>query len=537
MLRPRDYTEVDALITDTPGLSLVVFSADCGTILLYDPVHRAIGAVHAGWRGVAAGLASKTALKMHDTFGTEPGDLLCALGPAIGPCCFETDDDVPAAMHDALGAQADPFLTRRGAKWHIDLKAINTHWLKSLGVRHIDICPHCTACRQDLYWSHRKVGTCPGRADRPAGAGGPAMKIKRLLSLLLALGMLLTLLGCSGTGADADSNEIYNELADYYKQKEKNKNTTISSFSLPYLQGLTLDPVTCADGTQQDIGQLLYEGLVRLSLTLEPEPVLAESWSYDAASYTWTISLRSGVTFSDGSAFTASDAVATLRRAQSSARYAGRLSQVSSISASGSQTLTIRLSRPNSSFLSLLDIPIVKSGTEGQLVPTGTGRYTYVAASGSEGAYLTANTAWWQQQKLPMDRINLYTCKNSDTVSYRLLRPGGAAAALRPVNTASTGTVSSADFTDADTTVLHYLGFNTTRAPFNNADLRRAVSLGIDRAGCVSSFLMGHGTVAQLPVNPASPSIPRVWTPSIPRIASPLPSPPPASAAARSPCP
>lgn len=120
------------------------------------------------------------------------------------------------------------------------------------------------------------------------------MKIKRLLSLLLALGMLLTLLGCSGTDADADSNEIYNELADYYKQKEKNKSTTISSFSLPYLQGLTLDPVTCADGTQQDIGQLLYEGLVRLSLTLEPEPVLAESWSYDAASYTWTISLRSG---------------------------------------------------------------------------------------------------------------------------------------------------------------------------------------------------------------------------------------------------
>ena len=151
-----------ALITDTPGLSLVVFSADCGTVLLYDPVHRAIGAVHAGWRGVAAGLVAKTALKMHDTFGTEPEDLLCALGPAIGPCCFETDDDVPAAMHDALGAQADPFLTRRGAKWHIDLKAINAHWLKSLGVRHIDICPHCTACRQDLYWSHRKVGNARG---------------------------------------------------------------------------------------------------------------------------------------------------------------------------------------------------------------------------------------------------------------------------------------------------------------------------------------------------------------------------------------
>lgn len=162
LLHPRDYTDVDALITDCPGLSLVVFSADCGTILLFDPVHRAIGAVHAGWRGTAAGIAAKTALKMHDAFGTEPANLLCALGPSIGPCCFETDGDVPAAMHGALGAQADPFMTRRGKKWHIDLKGINAHWLQSLGVTSIDVCPHCTACRQELYWSHRKVGNARG---------------------------------------------------------------------------------------------------------------------------------------------------------------------------------------------------------------------------------------------------------------------------------------------------------------------------------------------------------------------------------------
>lgn len=159
---PRDYTEVDALITDRPGLSLVVFSADCGVILLFDPVHRAVGAVHAGWRGVAAGLVAKAALKMHDAFGTEPGDLICAMGPAIGPCCFETDGDVPAAMRNALGSAADPYMTRRDEKWHIDLKGINAHWLRRLGVQHIDICPHCTACRQDLYWSHRKSGNARG---------------------------------------------------------------------------------------------------------------------------------------------------------------------------------------------------------------------------------------------------------------------------------------------------------------------------------------------------------------------------------------
>lgn len=334
------------------------------------------------------------------------------------------------------------------------------------------------------------------------------MKKKRLLCLLLALCALLSLLGCSGGDADADSDQVYNELADYYQQKEKEKDISISSFSLPYLQGLTLDPITCGDGTQQDIGRLLYEGLVELDLQMQPQPALAESWSYDAASYTWTITLRSGVTFSDGAAFTADHAVATLRRAKDSARYGGRLSQMATLRASGSQTLIIRLSRPNSSFISLLDIPIVKSGTEKDLAPIGTGRYAFVAASGAESAHLTANTGWWQKKSLPMDRIDLYTCKNSDTVSYAFYAREVQLLRCDLSDTASTGAVSSGDFTDADTTVLHYLGFNTTRAPFDSAELRRAVSLGIDRAGCVSSFLMGHGVAAQFPVNPASPLYP-----------------------------
>lgn len=162
LMRPRDYTNVDAMITNVPGLALTVFSADCGTVLLYDPVRRCIGAVHAGWRGVAMGLAGKTVRAMQEAFGTEPADLLCAIGPAIGPCCFETDDDVPAAMQAALGNDAQPYMTCQGAKWHIDLKGINAHWLRSAGAEHIDICPHCTGCRQDLYWSHRKLGSSRG---------------------------------------------------------------------------------------------------------------------------------------------------------------------------------------------------------------------------------------------------------------------------------------------------------------------------------------------------------------------------------------
>ena len=129
LFRERDYTSVDAMITDTPDIPLVVFSADCGIILLYDPVRRAVGAAHAGWRGAAAGIVYKTVRRMQETFGTDPRDLRAAIGAAIGPCCFETDGDVPEAMQAALGADADAYITVKGPKFHVDLAGLNRQWL------------------------------------------------------------------------------------------------------------------------------------------------------------------------------------------------------------------------------------------------------------------------------------------------------------------------------------------------------------------------------------------------------------------------
>ncbi len=160
--RDRDYTSVDAMICNTPEIPLVVFSADCNIILLYDPVRRAIGAAHAGWRGTALGIVKKTAEQMTASFGSNPADLRAAIGPAIGQCCFETDGDVPEALRAALGNDVEPYMKWNGAKWHIDLKAVNALWLRRTGVEHIDICGHCTACHPDLYWSHRKMGQARG---------------------------------------------------------------------------------------------------------------------------------------------------------------------------------------------------------------------------------------------------------------------------------------------------------------------------------------------------------------------------------------
>ena len=156
--RDRDYPSVDGMVTDVPHLPLVVFSADCNVVLLYDPVRRAIGACHAGWRGTALGIAGKTVREMQRLFGCDPTDIRAAIGPAIGQCCFETDGDVPEALRATLGAAAKPFMVWNGSKWHIDQKAVNALWLQKAGVTRIDVCSHCTACRPDLYWSHRKMG-------------------------------------------------------------------------------------------------------------------------------------------------------------------------------------------------------------------------------------------------------------------------------------------------------------------------------------------------------------------------------------------
>ncbi len=159
LLTPTDYT-ADALVTDEPGLNLMVFSADCTIWLLYDPATRSIGAVHAGWRGTALDLPAKAAAAMGRLFGARPEHIRAAVGAGIGPCCFETHDDVPEAMRAAFGPGVEAYIAPRDGKWTVDLKGINAWRLRESGIQagHLDVCPLCTACRTDLYWSHRRSG-------------------------------------------------------------------------------------------------------------------------------------------------------------------------------------------------------------------------------------------------------------------------------------------------------------------------------------------------------------------------------------------
>lgn len=152
----------DALVTDIPGAALVVFTADCTPILLWDPVTGAVGAAHAGWRGTVADIAGKTVAAMASRFGARPENIRAAIGPNIGPCHFETHGDVPQALKDAFGEKMNDYIRPNGEKYFVDLKGVNEWLLRRAGVPSVDVSDCCTVCESERFWSHRVTGGVRG---------------------------------------------------------------------------------------------------------------------------------------------------------------------------------------------------------------------------------------------------------------------------------------------------------------------------------------------------------------------------------------
>ena len=155
-LTPVPY-EADGIVTARPGLPIFCFTADCVPVLLCDAEHGVIGAVHCGWRS-SVGDILHNALTQMERLGAKPENIRAAIGPAIGKCCFETDDDVPEAVTAWLGGDtAGLFVKRTDGKTLVDLRAANARRLMQLGVPagQIDISEECTFCSHEKYWSHR----------------------------------------------------------------------------------------------------------------------------------------------------------------------------------------------------------------------------------------------------------------------------------------------------------------------------------------------------------------------------------------------
>ncbi len=158
----------DALITNAPGVVLWAGFADCTPLLFYDPVKQAVGVAHAGWQGTVGNIAGATVAAMAQEFDSSPSDLLTAIGPAIGPCCYEVGEPVVSAVSTAFGADVAADLLPRppgNERPHFDLWAANEHWLQAAGVQACNILRMdcCTACNVERFFSHRRDQGATGR--------------------------------------------------------------------------------------------------------------------------------------------------------------------------------------------------------------------------------------------------------------------------------------------------------------------------------------------------------------------------------------
>lgn len=162
--RERDYRDVDGLITDVPGTTLVTFYADCVPLYLLDPVHKAIGLSHSGWRGTVKRMGQVTLEAMGRAYGTRPQDVIACVGPSICKDCFEVGGEVAQEFRQAFRQKDWDSLIRAGerpGKFQVDLWRANELVFLEADVKpeNIHVTNICTKCNPDHLYSHRVMGT------------------------------------------------------------------------------------------------------------------------------------------------------------------------------------------------------------------------------------------------------------------------------------------------------------------------------------------------------------------------------------------
>ncbi|MBI5182354.1 MAG: peptidoglycan editing factor PgeF [Nitrospirae bacterium] len=155
----------DAHITNNSGIAIGVVTADCVPVLIVDKVKRVVAAVHAGWRGTLKRIAQKTVKSMAVNFGSRPQDMVAGIGPSIGLCCYEVDDEVAGPMKKEFKYAEKYTIYKMKNKWHLDLQSINKEQLVEAGLMegNINTTELCTACHSDLFYSYRRDGAGTGR--------------------------------------------------------------------------------------------------------------------------------------------------------------------------------------------------------------------------------------------------------------------------------------------------------------------------------------------------------------------------------------
>lgn len=320
--------------------------------------------------------------------------------------------------------------------------------------------------------------------------------MKRCRATALFFALLLSLSACGGGNSPAVSGSSPRDVSQETVQPPK-----VLPFTLAFYPEYSLHPTLAGNRTNLTLTPLLYESLFTVDTSFQAQPLLCGSYTVSEDKLVWTLNLRPGITFSDGTPLTGQAAADALNLARApGSRYRERLAGVAAITAQDESPnqLVITLGRPNGSLPLLLDIPIALGNGER---PAGTGPYVL----SEDGLSLTARSGWWQKDKsLPIQSIPLRTVSESDELIYAF---DGGEISLVDVDLMATnatgygGNYQTWDYPAAD---FLYLGFNTQAGIFRSADARRAVWLAVDRDTIATTIYANHAISTLLPVHPAS---------------------------------
>ena len=166
IMQERNYTDVDGMITNVPGICLVTSYADCVPLYFVDPVKKAIGLSHSGWRGTVGKIGKNTVQLMQENFGSKPEDLLAAVGPSVCMDCYEVSEDVIEQFKEAFEKKCweDLFYKKENGKYQLNLWKANELIFLESGIlpEHMAITNVCTHCNSKILYSHRTMGNNRG---------------------------------------------------------------------------------------------------------------------------------------------------------------------------------------------------------------------------------------------------------------------------------------------------------------------------------------------------------------------------------------
>ena len=325
------------------------------------------------------------------------------------------------------------------------------------------------------------------------------MKI-RWIPLLAVCLCLALLAGCSAPMEEAPVQESGSETVQEPVQAETPvEKPADKTFSLPYEASGGFNPYACTSLSNRTVLSLLYEPLFAVDASFQTTPYLCQSLESSADGMTHTLTLRPEVRFSDGTALTAADVVASIQAAKGSSYYGQRLRHVTAVTATSDQVVTVTTDIACGTVDALLNIYVVKSGTAGSDLPVGTGPYTLSGTT-------LHRAGWWRDAAPPVNLETVSLVEVSDPADTRDAFEYGQVNLVCADPNSGTGLNYHSDYElwTQNTTLMQYVGFNLSSPVFVYSSLRAALTYAIDRDAIVSDTASGFAAAAVLPASPYS---------------------------------